>query len=65
MDDSLPPGKGNGEDADKDFKGKGSERAEVLDMLDSIDLKTGRSGRPRKRPKQLNTCDKMPQISYV
>lgn len=32
---------------------KGSERDEVLDLLDSIDIKTGKPGRPRKRPKQL------------
>ena len=30
-----------------------SERAQVLPRLDSLDVRTGKSGRPRRRPKQL------------
>lgn len=32
---------------------KCSERAQVLPMLDDIRIRTGRPGRPRRRPKQL------------
>ena len=33
----------------------GDERAQVLPLLDAIHLRTGRPGRPRKRPKVLAT----------
>ncbi len=32
---------------------KASERAQVLPMLDSLKIRTGKPGRPRSRPKQL------------
>ena len=34
---------------------KGNERAQVLPLLDAIHLRTGKRGRPRKRPKVIVT----------
>ena len=34
-------------------RAKASERAQVLPMLDSLKIRTGKPGRPRSRPKQL------------
>jgi IS5 family transposase len=33
----------------------GSERAQVMPLLDAVHLRTGKRGRPRKRPKVLAT----------
>jgi hypothetical protein len=41
--------------ANRTTSANGNERAQVLPLLDAIHLRTGKRGRPRKRPKALVT----------